>query len=94
MQRLEMRAKKFGLPLSVDAKKAVRAERFNNSSLSNTLNKRVERFKVSETNDVSKEENDEKLLKRKERFGLASDSSGVQSEKAKQRLERFKQPVK
>lgn len=39
LQRLEMRAKKFGVPLSGDAKKEVRAQRFGQTPISVTSTK-------------------------------------------------------
>lgn len=41
-------------------------------------------------------ENKEKMEKRKARFGIATNTNGTltDSEKAKRRLERFKQPIK
>ncbi|KAJ8960791.1 hypothetical protein NQ318_020086 [Aromia moschata] len=93
-ERLEMRAKKFGVSaLSVDAKKVVRAERFglggnstSNISLSNVntsvdvLKQRAERFGGSVSTIMSSLENKEKLEKRKARFGEANGLS--ESEKA------------
>lgn len=56
------------------------------------LQKRAERFGVAVSPLLSKLDQQQRLEKRKERFGVVNGSS--QSEKAKQRLERFKQPVK
>lgn len=81
----------------------MRAERFNDARLSNkkeinldvnVLKKRAERFGQSVSTVMTTLEIDEKLEKRKERFGIASNGSVPQNDKAKQRLERFKQPVK
>ncbi|KAJ8970676.1 hypothetical protein NQ317_012358 [Molorchus minor] len=105
-KRLEMRAKKFGV--SKINKKAVRAERFGasnstsssiNSSKVHTsvdvLKQRAERFGSSVSPVMSDLENKDRLEKRKARFGTSTTTNGVsQSEKAKQRLERFKEPVK
>lgn len=45
---------------------------------------------------MSSLENKEKLEKRKARFGIVTNTNGAvsDSEKAKRRLERFKQPIK
>ncbi|XP_023017039.2 SAP domain containing ribonucleoprotein [Leptinotarsa decemlineata] len=106
--RLEMRAKKFGVStLSADAKKLVRAERFGKSDNSATsitstavntsvdvLKQRAQRFGSSVSTVMSGLENEEKMLKRKARFSNSSNGTTTASEKGKQRLERFKQPVK
>ncbi|XP_056644525.1 SAP domain-containing ribonucleoprotein isoform X3 [Diorhabda sublineata] len=102
-ERLEMRAKKFGVTaLSVDAKRAARAERFGTTSSSsitsskvNTsvdiLKQRAARFGGSVSSTMSNLENKEKLEKRKQRFGSVN---GVpENDKAQIRLERFKQLV-
>ncbi|VEN34330.1 unnamed protein product [Callosobruchus maculatus] len=110
-ERLELRAKKFGVSaVTTDIKKAVRAERFglsDNSANSITsdktapsvdiLQKRAARFGGSVSSVMSSLENQEKLEKRKARFGTVSISNGTTvsaADKAKERLERFKQPVK
>ncbi|GAB0086657.1 uncharacterized protein DMENIID0001_007580 [Sergentomyia squamirostris] len=93
-ERLELRMKKFGSPLSGDAKKIARAERFGTTTSSklesngnpaslDILKKRAERFGVSVSTEMSKIENDEKMKKRQERFGVAgkiSVSSTAKSE--------------
>ncbi|CAG9831250.1 unnamed protein product [Diabrotica balteata] len=62
------------------------------------LKQRAARFGVSVSSAMSNLENKEKLEKRKQRFGSDTEgksSNGVSdSEKAKLRLERFKEPVK
>jgi len=109
-ERLEMRAKKFGAPVSDDAKKLARAERFSLGSSTSTastittsasptldaLKKRAERFGSSVSKVMSGLEQQERLEKRKERFGVVTSTNGTasQDEKAKQRLERFKTPIK
>lgn len=119
-ERLELRAKKFGAPVSSDTKKLARAERFgtktdingiNKASITSNavpasadvLKKRAERFGVSVSAQMINLENQEKLNKRKERFGNAtasaktttsSLSSDDYAEKARLRLERFKTSVK
>ncbi|KAF5271359.1 hypothetical protein FQA39_LY08157 [Lamprigera yunnana] len=103
-ERLEMRAKKFGAPVSVEAKKMARAERFsgkNNSLISSNiesnmdvLKKRAERFGGSVSKVMSGVELQERMKKRKERFGIVTGINGTsQNEKAQQRLERFKTPI-
>nr|CAI5818556.1 unnamed protein product [Callosobruchus analis] len=96
--------------ITTDIKKAVRAERFglsDNSANSITsdrtapsvdiLQKRAARFGGSVSSVMSSLENQEKLEKRKARFGTVSVTNGTTvsaADKAKERLERFKQPVK
>lgn len=117
--RLELRVKRFGAPVTADIKKLARAERFGikdddkGASITSTavpasadlLKKRAERFGVSVSTEMITIENKEKLLKRQERFGAGADKtatakipdsteSGAYAEKAKLRLERFKQIVK
>ncbi|XP_057666315.1 SAP domain-containing ribonucleoprotein [Diorhabda carinulata] len=102
-ERLEMRAKKFGVTaLSMDAKRAARAERFGTTSSSSitsskvntsvdVLKQRAARFGGSVSSTMSNLENKEKLEKRKQRFGSVN---GVpENDKAQIRLERFKQLV-
>lgn len=117
MDRLEMRAKKFGGTTAVAStnvaskdKLDARAARFGIptkdtqlSSVTTTpsadvLKKRAERFGAI-SSDVKKVELDEKLQKRKERFGttttitteaITTGASADYAEKARLRLERFK----
>ncbi|KAF5295045.1 hypothetical protein FQR65_LT10598 [Abscondita terminalis] len=96
-----MRAKKFGAPVSVEAKRLARAERFAGNTASNvseanldTLKKRAERFGGSVSKEMSSVEQEERLKKRKERFGIVTSINGTsQNEKAQQRLQRFKTPI-
>lgn len=96
-ERLEMRAKKFGAPVTGEAAKLARAERFGVEANVNVpkktgnlvvdnikpnldvLKKRAERFGGSVSNAMVKIEQNEKLLKRQERFGdsAASTISGT-----------------
>lgn len=94
-ERLEMRAKKFGAPVTGDAAKLARAERFgttsdekpsvNRGALSaekiaadvDLLKKRAERFGGSVSNTMVKIEQNEKLLKRQERFGAGTTITGT-----------------
>lgn len=58
------------------------------------LQKRAERFGTKVSPLLSNLEQQERLEKRKERFGMTNGTNVSQSEKARLRLERFKQPVK
>ncbi|XP_022911545.1 SAP domain-containing ribonucleoprotein [Onthophagus taurus] len=100
--RLEMRAKKFGVELSDNAKKIARAERFGgsekisaptNSLTTDVLKQRAERFGLAPTATIQNLNNEERKKKRQERFGSAANGSS-QNDKLQQRLERFKQTVK
>lgn len=76
-----MRAKKFGVTLNVEAKKAARAARFGTSVANgkltsdapkasvDVLKKRAERFGTSVSTVMSNIETKEKLEKRRQRFG-------------------------
>ncbi|XP_078050121.1 SAP domain-containing ribonucleoprotein isoform X1 [Augochlora pura] len=83
-ERLEMRAKKFGMPLSEAAKKEARSARFsinnqNNKSAASVktpvhttydvLKKRAERFGISVSTLMEKAELEARIEKRKIRFG-------------------------
>ncbi|KAL6259691.1 hypothetical protein P5V15_009606 [Pogonomyrmex californicus] len=82
-ERLEMRAKKFGMPLSEAAKKEARLARFNSNQNNKSaasiktpvpttyevLKKRAERFGSSVSTLMEKAELAERLEKRKARFG-------------------------
>nr|CAH7767601.1 unnamed protein product [Callosobruchus chinensis] len=102
-ERLELRAKKFGVSaVSTDIKKAVRAERFglsDNSANSITsdktapsvdiLQKRAARFGGSVSTVMSSLENKEKLEKRKARFGTVSVTNGTSVSAADKAKERL-----
>lgn len=83
-ERLEMREKKFGYPLSEAAKKKARSARFNINNQNNksaaiiktpvhttyeVLKKRGERFGTSVSNLMNKAELEARIEKRKARFG-------------------------
>ncbi|XP_015603243.1 SAP domain-containing ribonucleoprotein isoform X1 [Cephus cinctus] len=83
-ERLEMRAKKFGMPLSESAKKEARSARFNTNNQNNksaasvntpvhttydVLKKRAERFGASVSTLMDKAELEARIEKRKARFG-------------------------
>jgi len=108
-ERLEMRAKKFGVAtpsipsLNDIANKKIHHEKINMSDPKTieALKKRAERFGIVTAPQISAIEKEEKLQKRKERFGSsASDASKNANntvstnpdyaEKARLRLERFK----
>lgn len=95
--RLEMRAKKFGVPLTIDARRVVRAERFgiggasqsislNNSPNVDVLKQRAERFGTNVSSVITKLDNDERLKRRQERFGVVV-ANGSPNDKTKQQTQ-------
>ncbi|XP_048687560.1 SAP domain-containing ribonucleoprotein isoform X2 [Caretta caretta] len=87
MERMQKRAERFNVPVSLESKKAARAARFGMSTAST---------KVSGLSADSKptSEDDEKLKKRKERFGIVTSSAGAGATedteaKKRKRAERF-----
>ncbi|XP_043288614.1 SAP domain-containing ribonucleoprotein [Venturia canescens] len=83
-ERLEMRAKKFGMPLSETAKKEARSARFNSNNQNSkssasvktpvhvtyeVLKKRSERFGTTASSILEKAESEARIEKRKARFG-------------------------
>ncbi|XP_017877286.1 SAP domain-containing ribonucleoprotein isoform X1 [Ceratina calcarata] len=83
-ERLELRAKKFGMPLSESAKKEARSARFSINNYNNisaasvktpvhttyeVLKKRAERFGTSVSTLMEKAELEARIEKRKARFG-------------------------
>ncbi|XP_030052586.1 SAP domain-containing ribonucleoprotein isoform X2 [Microcaecilia unicolor] len=82
-ERLQKRAERFNVPSSLESKKAARAARFGTVT---TTTKDIS----SDLKPVS--EDDEKLKKRKERFGILTSSAGVTEDseaKKRKRAERF-----
>lgn len=104
-----VRAERFGLTTT----KTIDKSKISDNSIKNgtsttptaeVLKKRAERFGVSVSKSMIKLENDEKLMKRQQRFGTTGNnetkndnntqSSVDYAEKARLRLERFKTTVK
>ncbi|KAI4462869.1 sap domain-containing ribonucleoprotein [Holotrichia oblita] len=88
--RLEMRAKKFGVPLTIDARRAVRAERFgtssnksllNNSASADVLKQRAERFGINVSSVITNLDNDERIKRRQERFGKVAENTSQNNKK-------------
>ncbi|EDL24628.1 mCG18674, isoform CRA_b, partial [Mus musculus] len=67
-ERMQKRAERFNVPVSLESKKAARAARFGISSVPT-------KGLSSDTKPMS--EDDEKLKKRKERFGIVTSSAGT-----------------
>uniref|UniRef100_A0A9L0K4D2 SAP domain-containing ribonucleoprotein n=1 Tax=Equus asinus TaxID=9793 RepID=A0A9L0K4D2_EQUAS len=90
-ERMQKRAERFNVPVSLESKKAARAARFGISSVpskglsSDTkpmvnldkLKERAQRFGLNVSSISRKSEDDEKLKKRKERFGIVTSSAGT-----------------
>ncbi|XP_070266155.1 SAP domain-containing ribonucleoprotein isoform X3 [Myotis yumanensis] len=84
-ERMQKRAERFNVPVSLESKKAARAARFGISSVPS-------KGLSSDTKPMS--EDDEKLKKRKERFGIVTSSAGTGTTedteaKKRKRAERF-----
>lgn len=126
-ERLELRAKKFGIPIDAKAAttpatvaaaetapvvnksssasiKANKGNKETDEQQKEALKRRAERFGCVVPEKNAKTLADERLLKRKERFGdtattptqaeaTSPKGQGVWAEKAKARLERFKTPA-
>ncbi|XP_069346185.1 SAP domain-containing ribonucleoprotein isoform X1 [Eulemur rufifrons] len=104
-ERMQKRAERFNVPVSLESKKAARAARFGISSVptkglsSDTnmvnldkLKERAQRFGLNVSSISRKSEDDEKLKKRKERFGIVTSSAGTTEDteaKKRKRAERF-----
>lgn len=97
-ERLEMRKRKFGMPLTDSAKKLARAERFNTSNTNSSsatsiktpvdtsydvLKKREERFGSSVSTVMEKAELQARIEKRKARFGEVKPVENVAPNKVK-----------
>ncbi|XP_020638652.1 SAP domain-containing ribonucleoprotein isoform X1 [Pogona vitticeps] len=91
MERMQKRAERFNVPVSLESKKAARAARFGMSTASakgllaesktsvniDKLKERAQRFGLNVSTVSKKNEDDEKLKKRKERFGIVTSSAGT-----------------
>ncbi|XP_074836322.1 SAP domain-containing ribonucleoprotein isoform X1 [Carettochelys insculpta] len=91
MERMQKRAERFNVPVSLESKKAARAARFGMSTAStkglsadskptvnvDKLKERAQRFGLNVSSVSKKSEDDEKLKRRKERFGIVTSSAGA-----------------
>ncbi|XP_063149598.1 SAP domain-containing ribonucleoprotein isoform X1 [Candoia aspera] len=91
MERMQKRAERFNVPVSLESKKAARAARFGMPTVStkglsteskttiniDKLKERAQRFGLNVSTISRKTEDDEKLKKRKERFGIVTSSAGA-----------------
>ncbi|XP_044305441.1 SAP domain-containing ribonucleoprotein isoform X2 [Varanus komodoensis] len=85
MERMQKRAERFNVPVSLESKKAARAARFGMTTAST-------KGLIAESKTTN--EDDEKLKKRKERFGIVTSSAGTGTTedteaKKRKRAERF-----
>uniref|UniRef100_A0A671EEQ3 Uncharacterized protein n=1 Tax=Rhinolophus ferrumequinum TaxID=59479 RepID=A0A671EEQ3_RHIFE len=91
-ERMQKRAERFNVPVSLESKKAAQAARFGISSVpskglwlpgtkpmvnQDKLKERAQRFGLNVSSISRKSEDDEKLKKRKERFGIVTSSAGT-----------------
>nr|XP_056713969.1 SAP domain-containing ribonucleoprotein isoform X1 [Euleptes europaea] len=90
-ERMQKRAERFNVPVSLESKKAARAARFGMPTAStkglaaeskttvniDKLKERAQRFGLNVSTVSKKTEDDEKLKKRKERFGIVTSSAGA-----------------
>uniref|UniRef100_F6SHD4 Uncharacterized protein n=1 Tax=Ornithorhynchus anatinus TaxID=9258 RepID=F6SHD4_ORNAN len=103
-ERMQKRAERFNVPVSLESKKAARARPKQSipGSLSSRqvnmdkLKERAQRFGLNVSSVSKKTEDDEKLKKRKERFGIVTSSVGATAgatedteAKKRKRAERF-----
>uniref|UniRef100_A0A2I3S5N7 SAP domain-containing ribonucleoprotein n=1 Tax=Pan troglodytes TaxID=9598 RepID=A0A2I3S5N7_PANTR len=99
-ERMQKRAERFNVPVSLESKKAARAARFGISSVptkgksTEILLRKAQRFGLNVSSISRKSEDDEKLKKRKERFGIVTSSAGTGTTedteaKKRKRAERF-----
>ncbi|NXG23802.1 SARNP protein, partial [Grallaria varia] len=91
MERMQKRAERFNVPVSLESKKAARAARFGLATIPtkglsadgkpminmDKLKERAQRFGLNVSSLSKKSEEDEKLKKRKERFGIVTSSAGA-----------------
>ncbi|NXD73646.1 SARNP protein, partial [Eolophus roseicapillus] len=93
MERMQKRAERFNVPVSLESKKAARAARWVLPNPTATkkgelfpvslqvnmdkLKERAQRFGLNVSSLSKKSEEDEKLKKRKERFGIVTSSTGA-----------------
>ncbi|KAM6112328.1 SAP domain-containing ribonucleoprotein isoform 3-T4 [Phoenicopterus ruber ruber] len=91
IERMQKRAERFNVPVSLESKKAARAARFGLATVStkglsadskptvnmDKLKERAQRFGLNVSSLSKKSEEDEKLKKRKERFGIVTSSAGA-----------------
>uniref|UniRef100_A0A8C7E961 SAP domain containing ribonucleoprotein n=1 Tax=Nothoprocta perdicaria TaxID=30464 RepID=A0A8C7E961_NOTPE len=107
LQRMQKRAERFNVPVSLESKKAARAARqrppqpcgLSDAGLEKKRNKLfpmslAQRFGLNVSSLSKKSEEDEKLKKRKERFGIVTSSAGAAATedteaKKRKRAERF-----
>lgn len=91
-ERLELRAKKFGAPVSADSLKAARSERFGLTPVTTTSAAKTESNTDSSGKNGSVPSNVDLLKKRAERFGgsVSKEMSKIENlEKLQKRSERF-----
>ncbi|XP_041265890.1 SAP domain-containing ribonucleoprotein isoform X1 [Onychostruthus taczanowskii] len=105
MERMQKRAERFNVPVSLESKKAARAARFGLATVPTKglsadskptinlekLKERAQRFGLNVSSLSKKSEEDEKLKKRKERFGIVTGAGAAEDSQAKKRkrAERF-----
>ncbi|NXA01522.1 SARNP protein, partial [Nesospiza acunhae] len=86
MERMQKRAERFNVPVSLESKKAARAARprdpksqisFSQINLEK-LKERAQRFGLNVSSLSKKSEEDEKLKKRKERFGIVTGAGAAE----------------
>ncbi|NXV55076.1 SARNP protein, partial [Molothrus ater] len=93
-QRMQKRAERFNVPVSLESKKAARAARFGLATIPTKgipnpkfpfsqinlekLKERAQRFGLNVSSLSKKSEEDEKLKKRKERFGIVTGAGAAE----------------
>ncbi|RMB92425.1 hypothetical protein DUI87_31142 [Hirundo rustica rustica] len=92
LQRMQKRAERFNVPVSLESKKAARAARFGLATIPTKglsadskptinlekLKERAQRFGLNVSSLSKKSEEDEKLKKRKERFGIVTGAGAAE----------------